>query len=148
MTAEALFCRQLQQEQQLDRQQRGRQQRGHLSDSALQEAVTSIATGLPTVERRNLYFWYYATLALHRSQQQSALAAEAWEKWNHALTSTLLSTRQSDGGWDTQTAWGGCGGRVYTTALSALCLEVYYRYNPSELPNEVADRNAWHGIHR
>ena len=28
------------------------------------------------------------------------------------------------------TVWGGYGGRVYTTAMATLCLEVYYRYLP------------------
>ena len=138
MTAEALFCRQLLREQQL----------GQISDAAREEAIASVAEKIPAASRRNLYFWYYATLALHRSSQQSTAAAEAWEKWNHALTTTLLTTQQGDGSWDVNTAWGGCGGRVYTTALSALCLEVYYRYNPSESPNEVADREGWHGVHR
>ncbi|MFP6612556.1 MAG: hypothetical protein VB835_09625 [Pirellulales bacterium] len=34
------------------------------------------------------------------------------------------------GSWDPKNAhWGGKGGRVYATALGALCLEVYYRYS-------------------
>ena len=34
-----------------------------------------------------------------------------------------------DGSWDpAQDTWGDSGGRVYTTAMGALCLEVYYRY--------------------
>ena len=138
MTAEALFCRQLQEEQQLSQ----------LSDTAIQEAVASISSELPQASRRNLYFWYYATLALHRNQYRSAAAAEAWEAWNHALTTTLLTTQQDDGSWDVNTTWGGCGGRVYTTALSALCLEVYYRYHPTESPSQVADREDWQGVHR
>jgi len=138
MTAEALFCRQLQQEQQL----------GQLSDAAIQEAIVSVTAELPSTSRRNLYFWYYATLALHRSQRQSTLAAAAWEDWNHALTTALLTTQQGDGSWDVNTVWGGCGGRVYTTALAALCLEVYYRYNPDSSPSEVADRDGWHSVHR
>jgi len=138
MTAEALFCRQLQAEQQM----------GHLSAAAIQEAIASVVGELPSASRRNLYFWYYATLALHRNQGHSPAAAEAWEDWNHALTTTLLTTQQGDGSWDAQTVWGGCGGRVYTTALSALCLEVYYRYNPAEPSSEVADREGWHGVHR
>ena len=34
------------------------------------------------------------------------------------------------GSWSPDTVWGGYGGRVYTTALGALCLEVYYRFLP------------------
>ena len=32
------------------------------------------------------------------------------------------------GSWDPDCAWGGVGGRVYSTAMVALCLEVYHRY--------------------
>ena len=147
MTAEALFCRQLQQEQ----------QHGNLPAAAIQEAGASLAAALPSASERNLYFWYYATLALHRNQTLSSEATEAWEDWNHALTTTLLTTQQSDGSWDVNTVWGGCGGRVYTTALSALCLEVYYRYSPADSPtlspstlspSEIADREGWEGVRR
>ena len=34
------------------------------------------------------------------------------------------------GSWDTNDLWGGHGGRVYTTALATLTLEVYYRFLP------------------
>lgn len=138
MTAEALFCRQLQSEQQV----------GHLPVAAIDEAVQAVGQALPSADQRNLYFWYYATLALHRAQQDSSIAAEAWENWNHALTTTLLTTQQGDGSWNDETTWGGCGGRVYTTAVSTLCLEVYYRYNPDHSPNQVADREGWHGAKR
>ena len=138
MTAEALFCRLLVQEQQM----------GDLTTMSIDEAVTSVTEALPAADARNLYFWYYASLALHRCQEQSSLAAEAWENWNHALTTTLVSTQQSDGSWDMNTTWGSCGGRVYTTALSALCLEVYYRYNPDNSPSQIADREGWHGVRR
>ena len=46
------------------------------------------------------------------------------------------SDRDVDGSWDYEKdpyggkiSWSRCG-RVYTTALGALCLEVYYRYLP------------------
>ena len=138
MTAEALFCRQLQQDH----------NGGQLDDAVILEAIDMVSQDLPTASRRNLYFWYYATLALHRNQNQSTVAAEAWDAWNHALTTALLTTQQGDGSWDVNTAWGGCGGQVYTTALSALCLEVYYRYNPQESPSEIADRDGWHSVHK
>jgi hypothetical protein len=46
----------------------------------------------------------------------------------------VLLTHQSRdgdhaGSWDpNRDRWGQRGGRVYTTSLGALCLEVYYRY--------------------
>jgi hypothetical protein len=33
------------------------------------------------------------------------------------------------GSWDLLCAWGELGGRVYSTALLTMCLEVYYRYD-------------------
>jgi hypothetical protein len=50
------------------------------------------------------------------------------------LTATLLGSQRAEGddagSWDPNDVWGGHGGRVYTTAMGALCLEVYYRYLP------------------
>ncbi len=138
MTAEALFCRQLLQGQEfLNR-----------NSAAALEATQSISQELPTAKHRNLYFWYYATLALHRNQHQSANAAAAWQDWNHALTTTLLATQQDDGSWSEATVWGGYGGKVYTTALSAMCLEVYYRYTPAEGPSDLAGRKGWNSVKR
>ena len=34
----------------------------------------------------------------------------------------------AEGSWDPKDPWGEEGGRVYSTALMTLCLEVYYRY--------------------
>ena len=90
---------------------------------------------MPTAERVNLYYWYYATLALHHRQQTNDAASAAWHTWNDAMTDALLSTQVTDGAdsgsWNTNCQWGGYGGRVYTTALAAMCLEVYYRYAPA-----------------
>ena len=33
-----------------------------------------------------------------------------------------------DGSWDPIGEWGKAGGRVYSTAMAAMTLEVYYRY--------------------
>ncbi len=138
MTAEALFCRQLLQGKETF----------NFDPAPSLEATQSIAKELPTANRRNLYFWYYATLALHRNQHQSADAVAVWDDWNHALTTTLLETQQDDGSWSKTTVWGGYGGKVYTTALSTMCLEVYYRYNPAEGPRELAGRKGWKSVHR
>jgi hypothetical protein len=62
------------------------------------------------------------------------LQGDYWQRWNVALRAQLLPTQRKTGPlagtWDPDAAWGGYGGRIYSTALSTLCLEVYYRYLP------------------
>jgi len=83
---------------------------------------------LPGEGTYNLYYWYYATFSMYQLQDVY------WQRWNEALRSTLLSLQVKDGplagSWKTNDLWGGHGGRVYTTALAALTLEVYYRFLP------------------
>ncbi len=88
----------------------------------IREAEASLLEELPGDGQANYYYWYYASLALHQLQDP------AWETWNARLKQELLRTQQADGSWPTASVWGGYGGRVYTTALGALSLEVYYRH--------------------
>ncbi len=78
--------------------------------------------------RVDLYYWYYGTLAMYQ------FGGERWDTWNRVLQERLLplqvSTGAAAGSWEPNTVWGGYGGRVYTTAMATLCLEVYYRYLP------------------
>jgi hypothetical protein len=93
------------------------------------EALDLIGRHPPDPRRPNAYTWYYATLAsFHCGGPQ-------WDRWNHALQTALLPTQHRErgpyeGSWDPDPVWGGHGGRVYATALSALTLEVYYRHTP------------------
>lgn len=129
MTAEALYCRQL---------VTGRAD-GELSPAALREAIDSLLAEPPSTAQVNLYYWYYATLALHRAQHVTPESAAAWQRWNDALTRTLLATQNKDGSWPETCIWAGYGGRVFTTALGAMCLEVYYRYLPPESQPDATD---------
>jgi hypothetical protein len=96
--------------------------------AAEQEAEASLLQALPGTGEENVYYWYYATLALFPKQDAS------WQRWNQALKNHLVATQQpagaTRGSWDPRCIWGGYGGRVYSTAMSCLCLEVYYRYLP------------------
>jgi hypothetical protein len=114
MTAEALVCKQF---------------LGMARENpASNEAGDYLMSQLPGADKINLYYWYYGTLGMYQLQ------GEYWRRWNEALQSTLVSRQRVDGdeagSWDPECIWGGYGGRVYSTALSALCLEVYYRYLP------------------
>jgi hypothetical protein len=88
-------------------------------------------------------------LALHHRSLASDVDAAAWRAWNDAITSALLETQiaagADAGSWNTNTVWGGYGGRVYTTAMAAMCLEVYYRYAPQTAPERwTANPEATH----
>jgi hypothetical protein len=125
MTAEAFYCRLMLTEMS-----------GIVFDErSSSEATAQLLAALPTRDRVNLYYWYYATLALHYRQQASDQAAAAWHAWNDALTAVLLANQVVEGpeagSWNNDCLWGGYGGRVYTTAMATMCLEVYYRYAPS-----------------
>ncbi|MBN1808431.1 MAG: terpene cyclase/mutase family protein [Planctomycetes bacterium] len=79
-------------------------------------------------EQVNFYYWYYGTLGMFQ------VGGDYWKKWNVAMKGSLLPTQRrggdEDGSWDPVGHWCPRGGRVYSTALGALCLEVYYRYLP------------------
>ncbi|MGD9632724.1 MAG: hypothetical protein AB7G28_24080 [Pirellulales bacterium] len=122
MTAEAMYCRQVVADA----------LSGTTNQVAFDEATAAILALPPEPQRVNLYYWYYATLALHHQQEQHSATAAAWQTWNTALTLTLVNSQLADGpeagSWEPNCIWGGYGGRVYSTAVAAMCLEVYYRY--------------------
>lgn len=103
------------------------------NEPARREAFEYLAEELPDDGQADFYYWYYGTLAL--SQWKNDL----WPRWNEALKRQLLSrqTLHGDlaGSWRADSRWGGYGGRVYSTALACLCLEVYYRYLPVYVEN-------------
>ncbi|MHB1556240.1 MAG: prenyltransferase/squalene oxidase repeat-containing protein [Isosphaeraceae bacterium] len=99
----------------------------------LVKGASQIAQDLETREGRNIYYWYYATQLLHNMKNKD------WEKWNPKVREALIDLQCKDGtcangSWDPYTpvadAWGKPGGRMFTTSLSILTLEVYYRYLP------------------
>lgn len=84
------------------------------------------------------YGWYYSTLGMFLMNNGRG---PAWEKWNAALKSALLEnqvlTGSRKGSWQNDDSWiGPLMGDLYSTACSALCLEVYYRYNPMHQPED------------
>jgi len=76
------------------------------------------------------YYWYYGTLVMFQ------MGGDYWKAWNAHLRDMLIAKQRKggdeDGSWDPVAGSGEAkyAGRVYNTALGALCLEVYYRYLP------------------
>jgi hypothetical protein len=114
MTAEGMFCQQL--------LGVGPQ------DPRMQESAAYVLTALPTNGDHNYYYWYYGCLSMYQH------GGDAWEKWNDTVKPLYLASQVRDGdnagSWNPAGQWGGPSGRVVTTAMATLSLEVYYRYLP------------------
>jgi hypothetical protein len=113
------------------------------------------ARGRDPTQLHNAYYWYYGTLAMFQR------GGDDWSRWNARLRDALLplqdrtergdrrdhqygSWRPFGAGWG---MFGRMGGRVYSTAISTLTLEIYYRHTPAfltdALPYRAADWRAY-----
>jgi hypothetical protein len=76
----------------------------------------------------NLYYDFYAAQVLHH------WGGPEWLAWNQKLREYLIrtqaSTGHSAGSWHFPDEHGDHGGRLYSTAMAVLTLEVYYRFLP------------------
>jgi hypothetical protein len=73
-------------------------------------------------KRRDLYYWYWATLAMHE------IGGTPWRKWQPAVQAALVESQDKDGAWPPNTAWGMIAGCGYTTTFATLTLLTPYRY--------------------
>jgi len=124
MTAEALFCQQM---------------LGFKRDSARnRESVRYLLDHQPRLSELNLYYWYYGTLAMYQ------YGGQPWKRWNAAVRDPLIDQQVANGdntgSWDPNGPWGRYGGRLYSTAVATLTLEVYYRLLPLYRMNENTAR--------
>jgi Squalene-hopene cyclase C-terminal domain/Prenyltransferase and squalene oxidase repeat len=75
------------------------------------------------------YALYNATLAMYQ------VGGDQWNRWNDAIRDAVVANQTAGSGcdrgsWDPKgTYGGGDGGRIYSTALATLMLEVYYRFS-------------------
>ncbi len=125
MTAEAWVCRQF----------LGEGGPGPTSD----EAARHLLQNPNDRGKTNLYYWYYATLAMYQH------GGDYWTRWNDRTRDTIVALQCTSGhragSWDPDTSiYGVNGGRIYCTAMAVLTLEVYYRYlrlyDQPSLPNQ------------
>jgi Ca-activated chloride channel family protein len=95
------------------------------------------------------YYWYFGTLAMFQ------VGGERWRAWNESMKSAIVDHQRTDraddryGSWDPVDPWARDGGRIYSTAVCTMCLEVYYRYarvcgarSPASLPAAPSGRDA------
>ncbi|MFO0896636.1 MAG: prenyltransferase/squalene oxidase repeat-containing protein [Pirellulales bacterium] len=77
----------------------------------------------------NMYYDYYATQVMHHFE------GEEWKRWNKKMRDHLVNTQAADGhergSWFFEDPHGmALGGRLYSTSLATMILEVYYRHMP------------------
>ncbi len=77
----------------------------------------------------NLYYWYYATQVMHH------YGGSPWVTWNNRMRELLIRTQETRGGqnqgsWPPNAYYAKKAGRIYSTSLALLTLEVYYRHLP------------------
>ena len=119
MTAELVFCRML-----LDMP---------LDDDGIDEVTRFLARDPPDPRNANLYYWYYASLSMLHMRNP------LWKDWNILTRESLIRTQRRNGSWGNDNQWGARGGRIFTTAIATLTLEVYYRYLPLRKPPETQE---------
>lgn len=77
----------------------------------------------------DIYYNYYATQVLFHRQGND------WRSWNQKMRDFLIGTQVQKpghlhGSWYFHDNHGKVGGRLYTTCMAVMTLEVYYRYLP------------------
>jgi hypothetical protein len=98
----------------------------------LQRGIEELQKKPPAAAARDIYYFYYASQVIHHA------GGPAWEQWNPKMRDLLIdrqdrgnSEPHQKGSWSSDGDALGHGlGRLGTTSLSLLTLEVYYRYLP------------------
>jgi hypothetical protein len=94
----------------------------------------SVANGIEYLSNQgpsgvDMYYNYYATQAMFQ------IGGRSWKNWNYTMRDLLVKTQSPSGHLRGSWMFEGdhsnkVGGRFYSTCMSCLILEVYYRYLP------------------
>jgi hypothetical protein len=96
---------------------------------ALVRGVERLAKrGPSTGEGADMYFNYYATQVMRHWE------GDEWKQWNEVMRDFLIESQatkgRETGSWHFNDSHGDVAGRLYSTALATMTLEVYYRHLP------------------
>ena len=93
----------------------------------------ALARGMSYLEKlgphkNDMYYNYYATQVMHHFQ------GSPWTRWNEKMREQLLAAQSTAGhgagSWFFPDEHANVAGRLYSTAMALMTLEVYYRYMP------------------
>jgi hypothetical protein len=102
----------------------------YLADEAERNWKSTVVKKKKKLEagNRDFYTLYNCTLAMFQA------GGDNWKRWNDVVRDQLVAMQETDaslctyGSWEARGRWSPQGGRIYSTALAVLTLEVYYRY--------------------
>jgi len=99
------------------------------NDPAMRAGADYLLTQLPEKSQgATSYYWYYGTQVMYHMQ------GNYWQEWNAALRDMVVETQIKDGHmagtWNPIDNWEHRGGRIYSTSIKLLLLEIYYRHLP------------------
>ncbi len=107
-----------------------------------------MANDVPKAGLGNPYYSYYATFGLFQ------MGGERWTTWNGTMRDRFVAAQRTDpgcfdGSWDfdEKSHYGAHVGRILSTTLAILSLEVYYRYEQVHAPGGAKPRKAGLGLH-
>jgi hypothetical protein len=97
-------------------------------DRRMQAGADYLLKQMPRRSEETSYYWYHATQVMYH------MGGKYWTTWNENLRDLLVATQHTKGGlagtWDPLDPREKSGGRIYSTSLRLLMLEVYYRHLP------------------
>jgi hypothetical protein len=99
-------------------------------DPVVVRGAKYLAENLPAWKKdADFHYWYWGSLAMFQ------MGGDHWRTWNRAMRDMLVERQRKglpgiDGSWDPMGGLLEDTGRVGSTAMAAMCLEVYYRYLP------------------
>ncbi|MCE2809525.1 MAG: hypothetical protein LW850_03910, partial [Planctomycetaceae bacterium] len=107
-------------------------------EPSIKAAVAQFAKDGPS--KSDIYYNYYATQVMKQH------GGAEWDSWNtrmrDQLVSSQIQTGHGAGSWFIENGHSSdAGGRLYSTCMSTMMLEVYYRYMP--LYAEQAEEDAF-----
>ncbi|MDA1014038.1 MAG: hypothetical protein O3A00_06245, partial [Planctomycetota bacterium] len=98
------------------------------NDPRLAAGAEHLLRHLPKLGRDTSYYYYYGTQVMYHMQGQY------WQQWNESMSNTLLTSQIKQGHmagtWNPTDQWEQSGGRIMSTSLRVLMLEVYFRHLP------------------
>jgi len=102
-----------------------------------------LAAGVAYLEKlgphnTDMYYNYYATQVMHHC------GGSPWIRWNKQMRDQLVAAQATagheNGSWYFPDEHAEVGGRLYSTTMAIMTLEVYYRYMPLYQPRAIGEQ--------